>query len=181
MAVYIVYVNSPIAGTIQGLSTYCDDATEHLTCGGYPWVNPVDVGGSGNLYLRVNYPNVRSIRTWVGPGCCGDKPCATSDMKRIVTVELWDDSNARCYYMGSVKYGHVANPQVVDNTVYNLTSGTKLLGAVPADAFCAGCFEHQHSHMEIVGGQVISLLGCDDTVSSSTNIYRFTWSDNPPC
>ncbi len=196
MAQYTVYVRNPIetGGRITAVDKYClepydpvctgsdPDPDHHLTC--RLWSYPVDVDGSEGqgLYLRVNYPNVRNIKTFVESRCCGDKACATAQMKQTVTVDLYGGAGAACYYMGSVMFGHVASPTVQDKQVYAVpASGVMKLGQVPS-GYCALCYEGAHSHMEISGGtRVATLPCCNATINSSTNIYKFTWMDNPPC
>ncbi len=202
MTIYTVYVKSPIAGTISGRANYCTDNLPgtpypdpictgslgtHLPCMG--WSNPVDVGGSGSLYLRVNYPNVRSIRTTVKPACClnsiYDTCSSIANYRQVVVVDLYGGADGLCYYMGSVMYGHVASPAVVDKGLYVVpASGQILLGTVPSGSCVIDpqhkCFTAPHSHMEVTGGTVVAPC-CGASVSGSTNIYKFTWSNNPPC
>jgi hypothetical protein len=174
------YVRSPISGTITGRDKYCGcpgvcngNGSNHSTCRG--WASPVDIGGSGNLVLRVNYPTVQSIKTLIGDQCCCD-PCP-DEYERTVTVELYGQPNAACY-IGSVMYGHVSNPQVNHNTIYNLTSGNKTLGTVPGGSCnsCAfgSCYTGAHSHMERLGGTTVAPCCCTG-VTGSTNIYKWTF------
>lgn len=173
------YVRSPISGCITGRTQYCCGACTggdvcsgscgtHGTCVG--WSSPVDIAGSGGLYLRVNYPTVRSIRTIVELRCCSSS-CANK-YRRTIKVELYAQSNAVCY-IGSVMYGHVDGPLVSSNTVYNLSSSSKQLGTVPSGS-CGGCYTGPHSHMERSGGST-SAPCCAASVSTSTNIYSWTF------
>lgn len=186
MAIITVYVRSPISGFITGRTNYCKypygsdvclgSGGVHGTCIGGS--SPIDIGGSGSLNLHVNYPNILSIRTFVEIRCCPST--YGNDYRRTITVELYGKSNGLCY-VGSVKYAHVASPAVSNNTLYNLTSGTKLLGAVPAGN-PGSCYTGPHSHMERVGGSVMPTgLCCGATVNSSTNVYKYTWDNALPC
>ncbi|MDP2362723.1 MAG: hypothetical protein Q8M94_03020 [Ignavibacteria bacterium] len=181
MATITVFVRSPISGYITGRTKYCIPLSQggdpvctgsgnpHNSCAG--GVTPVDIGGSGSLYLRVNYPNVLSIRTFIALPCCPGQP---DNYRRAITVELYGKSNGVCY-IGSVRYAHVASPAVSHNTLYNLSSGSKLLGTVPTGS-AGSCYSGPHSHMERTGGVTVAPC-CGATVSTSTNIYRYTWDD----
>jgi hypothetical protein len=183
MAVITVYVRSPISGYITGRDKYCvandtvcnGSGNPHGRCRG--WSSPVDIGGSGSLYLRVNYPNVRSVVTYVELRCCAGTTCG-NNFKRTITVELYGRVDGLCY-IGSVMYGHVSSPAVSNGETYNLTSGSLLLGTVTSGS-CSGCSTGPHSHMERSGGSVVAPC-CGAAVSTSTNIYRFTWDNALPC
>lgn len=181
------YVRSPISnGCISGKTQYCCGVCDgdvcngscgaHGTCAG--GTSPVDIayiGGSLDLYLRVNYPTIRSIKTFVELRCC---PGCANQYRRTIKVELYECPNA-IYYIGSVMYAHVDNPQVSNNTVYNLTSSSKWLGTVPAGA-CGGCYTGRHSHMERSGGSTIAPC-CAVGVTTSTNIYSWTFTPHAYC
>jgi hypothetical protein len=124
------------------------------------------------LFLRVNYPTVRSVVAWVELRCC-NAGCG-DNFRRTITLDLYAQANAICY-IGSVMYGHIVNPLVANGQTYNLTSSSLQIGTVPAGA-CGGCYTGPHSHMERLGG--VSLAPCCCTaVTSSTNIYK--WDFNP--
>ncbi len=184
MALVTVYVRGPISGTITGRNKYCTFPYASDVCNGsgsnhgtyMSSSNPVDIGGSGNINLRVNYPNVLSIVTYVSLSCCSSS--YEDNYRRMVTVELYGKSNGACY-MGSVRFGHVASPAVTNGTLYNLSSGTKLIGTVPSGN-PGNCYTGAHSHMERSGGSVVAPC-CGATVSSSTNIYKFTWDNGIAC
>lgn len=176
------YVQSPIGGYISGRTNYCcvvnnvcsdgsctGSCSPHGTCKG--WSSPVDIGGSGSLYLRVNYPTVRSIVTWVEFKCCSSYP---DDIRRTITVDLYYQQNAVCY-IGSVMFGHISSPQVGNGVTYNLTSSTKWIGNVPT-GYTGGCYTGPHSHMERFGGSTLAPCCCQ-TVYTSTNIY--SWAFDP--
>lgn len=182
------YVRSPFYGCITGKTQYCCDQCEnpddvcdgscgnHDTCVGGS--QPIDIaGGAVDLYLRVNYPNVRSLKTFVEIRCCNGTGCADR-YRRTIKVELYECPNA-IYYIGSVMYAHVDNPQVSNNTVYNLTSSSKKIGTVPSGS-CAGCTSGPHTHMERSGGTRVAPC-CGIYVTTSTNIYRWTYTPHAYC
>lgn len=183
MTLVTVYVRSPISGYITGRNNYCNggdpacngSGAVHGTCRG--WSNPVDIGGSGNLYLRVNYPNVRRVVTYVELRCCSTS--YGSDYRRTVTAELYGLNDTGYCYVGSVMYGHVKSPAVSNGATYDLTSGSLKIGTVPSGNPGA-CFTGPHSHMERSGGSVVAPC-CGGTVSTSTNIYKFTWDNAQVC
>ena len=188
MAIVTVYVRSPFSGCITGRNNYCNgncsnpdgncngSGNQHGTCRG--WSNPVDIGGSGNVYLRVNYPNVRRAITYIGLHCCGSASCG-DNFKRTISVEVYGLNNAGYCYIGTVMYGHVSNPAVTNGGIYNLTSSILLLGTATTGS-CTGCSTGAHSHMERLGGSVVAPC-CGATVTTSTNIYKFTWDNAQVC
>ena len=177
------YVRSPINGCITGRTQYCcggcagdvcsGSCGAHGTCVG--GTSPVDIGGSGDIYLRVNYPTVKSIKTVVQLRCCTG--CADK-YRRTIKVELYECPGA-IYYIGAVMYAHVDNPQVANNWVYDLTSSSKKLGTAPSGS-CGGCYTGPHSHMERSGGSTIAPC-CAVGVSTSTNIYSWTFTPHTHC
>ena len=187
MTIITVYVRSPISGCITGRNNYCNgncsnpDSTctgsgnTHGTC--MSSTSPVDIGGTGTINLRVNFPNVLSVITYINLVCCSTT--YANDYRRMVTVELYGKSNGKCF-IGKVRYGHVANPSVANNTIYNLpTSGVLALGTVPSGS-PGSCYTGAHSHMERSGSTGSTLAPCcGTTVSSSSNIYKFTWDNSP--
>lgn len=186
MAIVTAYVMASISGFITGRDQYCKPLNQggdvcngsqgqgvHGTC--LSSSNPVDIGGSGSIYLRVNYPNVSSIVTYVALACCSSM---SDNYRRMVTVELYGRTNGVCY-MGSVRFGHVASPAVSNGTLYNLTSGSKLIGTVPSGE-TSGCYTGAHSHMERVSGSVVAPC-CGITVTTATNIYKYTWDNGIVC
>jgi hypothetical protein len=71
-------------------------------------------------------------------------------------------------------YAHVKWPAVANGQVYNLTSGTKLLGNVPGSS-CGSCYTGAHSHMERWGGSINgNLCCCVPCTKGSTTIYTWT-------
>ena len=181
-----VYVYSPADGIITGRANYCGspcdadpctgDHGTHGTCKG--WSSPVDIDAydGEELKLYVNYPTVKSIKTLVQYECCCD---AQNKYGRAIIVELYAKQNAVCY-IGSVLYGHVDNPQVTNNAVYNLSSSSKTLGYAPGGTYSCGgstCYSGSHSHMERHGGATVAPCCCTDTVKGSTSIYKFIFSD----
>jgi len=154
------YVRSPISGCISGRDNYCAvEAGEtccncgdvchgpggpHGSCAGGS--SRVDIcGGAGSaIKLRVNYPTIKSIQTWVstsgGPECCDGTGCA-AQYKRTIKVDLFMEPNQEIYF-GTVLYGHVNNPKVSNGQMINLASSTN------------NC--------------------CCISVSTSSNIYSFT-------
>jgi len=161
----------------NGVGDICNGSCgNHGTCVG--GTSPVDIartGGSWNLYLRVNYPTVKSIKTYVELRCCTG--CATK-YRRTIKVKLYQCPNA-IGYIGTVMYAHVDNPQVAHNKVYNLTSSSKKLGTMPTGS-CGGCYTGPHSHMERSGGST-SAPCCATDVSTSTKIYSWTFTPFPVC
>jgi len=171
-----VYVYSPVDGIITGRSNYCipcpapcsGDQGTHSTCRG--WSSPVDVDAVDNEQV-VLYVNslVKSIRTFVENRCCS--AACGNDYRRAITVELYGQLNANCL-IGSVMYGHVSNPQVTHNTVYNLAGTSKILGNAPGGN-CGTCYTGSHTHMERSGGSTVAPCCCVDTVKGSTAIYKW--------
>lgn len=141
------------------------------------WSDPVDIGGTGALNLNVNYPNVRRVTINIGSQCCSS--CSDSNVKRTVTANLYGLNNTGYCYVGSVMYGHVASPTVLDGATYDLTSGSLRIGTVP-NVQCGGCYTGAHSHMERSGGTVLAPC-CSGSVSTSTRIYKFTWDNAQAC
>lgn len=176
------YVYSPLTGKIRGRENYCCDPCNPTPCTGAcdahgtcnNWSSPVDVSGTGDIYLYVNYSTVRSIRTVIDYKCCSSG--AGDDYRRIVKVDLYGDVNAICH-IGSLLYGHVSNVAVGNNQVYNLTSGSKLIGTVPGGT-SGTCYQGGHSHMERLGGSTIAPCCCADAYAGTTAIYRW---DFPAC
>lgn len=171
-----VFVYSPVGGIITGRANYClpcpapcdGDQGAHSTCVG--WSSPVDIDANDNetIYLYAS-TLVKSIRTLIELECCCT--CGNNDYCRAIKVELYGLFNAECL-IGSVLYGHVANPQVTHNTVYNASS--KLLGYAPPCNGCGcGCYTGSHSHMERSGGSTVAPCCCVDTTKGSTAIYRW--------
>ncbi len=181
-----VYVYSPADGIITARDDYCGspcdadpctgDHGTHATCKG--WSSPVDIDAydGEEIKLYVNYPTVKSIKTLVEYECCCNDQ---NKYGRAIIVELYALRDAQCY-IGSVLYGHIDNPQVTHNTVYNLSSSSKRLGYAPAGAHSCGgstCYSGSHSHMERLGGQTVAPCCCTDTVKGSTPIYKFIYSN----
>jgi len=184
MATVTAYVRSPISGHITGRTYYCTTPSDPYCYGNpsngthYPchsgWYHPVDIGGTGTLYLYVNYPNVSSVITWVSLLCCSSS--CDSSLRRMITVDLYGRSNGRCY-IGSVAYGHVNTVYVSNGVLYNLSGSSLRLGTVTTVTGC-GCSDGAHSHMEATGSTLSCIAPCcGATVSTSTNIYQFTWND----
>ncbi len=187
MTIYTTYVYGPLsnAGSVSGRQFYCVRPTdtcvgsdaEHVPCGS-GWIREyaVDIAASGDIYLRAT--NVKSIRTYIETTCCGCG-CSTN-FCRLIKVELYGKVNGGCY-MGSVGFGHVMNPQVAHGALYNYTNPFKL-GTANTDnggcgaGCCSGCSSGIHSHMQVMGGSIVAPC-CNATVTSGTQIYRFTWND----
>lgn len=179
------YVYSPVDGIITGRGNYCGipcdnnpctgDHGVHGTCKG--WSSPVDVDAQDNesvvLYMNTA---VQSIITWIQNVCCCT--CGRAGYCRAIVVDLYGEPNGHCY-IGSVLYGHVGNPQVVNGQLYNSGLNGKQLGTAPAgDGTCA-CYSGSHSHMERSGGATDAPCCCTDTVKGSTRIYH--WDFTIPC
>lgn len=175
------FVYAPVGGQITGRTKYCvcpgdscsGSGSNHSTCKG--WSTPVDIAGTGIITLFVNYPTVRSIITLVELKCC----CAAcaDQYERTITVKLYALQNADGF-IGSVMYGHVANPQVVHNMMYNLTSSSRDLGSVPTGSCSCGpftCFSGPHCHMEQSGGVSGAPCCCVTANRGSTSIYQWSY------
>lgn len=184
MTVVTVYVYSPIAsGTITGRTKYCvsgnstctGSGSTHYGCRG--WADRVDVGGSGALYLRVNYPNARRVITYIGSQCCPS--CGNIDVKRTVTADIYGLNNTGYCYIGSVMYGHVGSPTVSNGQIHDLTSGSLRIGSAP-NTQCGDCYTGAHSHMERLYGSVVAPC-CWGPATSTTRIYKFTWDNAQVC
>lgn len=174
-------VRAPVGGQITGRTKYCvcpgdtcsGSGNNHNTCRG--WSSPVDIAGTGTITLFVNYPTVRSIITSVELKCC----CAdcADQYERTITVKLYALPDADGF-IGSVMYGHVANPQVNHNWMYNLDSSSMDLGSVPGGSCNAcnfACYTGPHCHMERSGGATIAPCCCLNATRGSTNIYQWSF------
>jgi len=177
------YVYAPVSGSITGRNRYCtgscacdgDGSTHHACASGCSnpqtcdWHDPVDIGTGGatpGIYLYVS-SGVQSIRTFVQYLCCSS---SQNDYGRAVTVELYAQPNAVCY-IGTLKFGHVAFPQVEDNHVYNI-SGSRKIGTVVGGSF-DNCYSGPHSHMERYDGETRAPCCCAAVTAGSTPIYRW--------
>lgn len=181
------YVKAPISGTITGKANYCicpcetcsGCGNDHAECQG--WSSPIDVGGDGpNIFLYVNYPTVRSVRTYVEYECCCNE---LNDHGRTITVELYAEPNLECY-IGAVMFGHIADPAVGNGQTYNLTSSSLKLGEVVQDDYeeCGGgivCYDGEHVHMEMSGGQEVAPCCCTSVSAGSDSIYKWDFSACP--
>jgi hypothetical protein len=187
MTVVTVYVKSPISGSITGRTYYCTQPGPDPDCYGTSsngthyscmsgWYYPVDISGTGTLYLNVNYPNVLSVITWVSLICCGSG-CDAS-LRRIITVELYGRQYGRCY-IGSIEYGHVNSVYITNGATYNLTSGSLSLGTVSQVSGCS-CSTGAHAHMAVntSNSQTPQAPCCGGSVTTATNIYKFTWDNS---
>lgn len=186
------YVRSPFGSDacISATKKYCNhscqggdpcdgNGNDHGVCAGGATGTSIDVAyisGSLDVYLRVNYPTVKSIKTFVGLTCCSG---CDDKFRRRIKVELYQCPDAMGL-IGTVFYAHIESPQVNDNTIYNLTSSSKILGTAPAAGGC-GCYGGYHSHMERSGGATLSGICCASPVSSSTNIYSWTFTPLSSC
>ncbi len=183
------YVYAPISGTITGRDYYCTDdlgcrcpgscsgcLSTHVPCKG--WASPVDIAGTGSVYLYVNTA-VRKVQTWVELRCCssGDG----TDYRQAITVDLYVYNNGKYCYVGSVMYGHVANAQVQNGAWYDLSSsGGKLkLGDVPGGKLW--CYSGPHTHMERYLGEVVAPCCCASVQAGTTVIYRFYYNEGYAC
>lgn len=182
------YVRSPFSteSCISAKVKYCNNGCQggdpcpgngnnHGVCAGGATGSAVDVaiiaGGSYAVSLRVNYPTVKSIKTFVSLTCCGG---CVDKFRRRIKVELYQCLDA-VGLIGTVFYAHIESPSVDDNVVYNLSSSTKPLGTAPAPGGC-GCYGGPHSHMERLGGSTPATICCALHVFSSTNIYSWTFT-----
>ncbi len=170
MTLITAYVRAGLSGSITGLDTYCPSPTHHACRESSLFTTPVDIGGPGDVYLRVNYPNVASIRTTRSLSCCGGISGCPDVLKSYVTVELYGRSNGQCF-IGTVGYGHIENP--VSDGLHNLLSGEFKLGTASPDHSCI-CSTGSHSHMEQKGGSRLALT-CGQVITTSTNIFSFQY------
>lgn len=188
------YVYAPISGRITGRDNYCineqrqcdsdpcgGDHGAHKKCKG--WASPIDIGATGQIYLYVNYPTVKKIQTWVEyKCCCGEQ---NSDYARTITVDLYVYDNGKYCYVGSVMYGHVKNPQVLNGAWYDLTRGDKYLGDIPGGTYTCNefsCYGGAHSHMERSLGETAGPLCCCTSVAAGTTaIYRYYYNPGFTC
>ncbi len=180
------WVYSPAGGIITGRTYYCGcgicdgTGTLHGIC--KPgWTAPIDVDSNDNeeIYLYVNYPTVKSIRTLREYECCCNN---ANNFGRVIIVELYSETNGVGCFIGGVLYGHIANPAVSHNTIYNLSSSSKKLGTSPAGSWSCGgssCYSGSHVHMERSGGTTVAPCCCVDTTKGSTKIYEYIF--NTPC
>jgi hypothetical protein len=86
---------------------------------------------------------------------------------------LWSPDSRYLLFLRSARQGE-------PYPIYNLTSSSKKLGTAPAAGGC-GCYGGYHSHMERSGGTTLSGICCATSVSSSTNIYSWTFTPINPC
>lgn len=169
------YVYAPIGGTITGRGNYCGvpcdndpcggDHGAHSTCKG--WLSPIDIGGTGDINLYVNYPTINGIFTLVEYECCNNDQ---NNYGRAITVELYSGET----YVGAVMYGHVANPTVTHNRFYALTSNSKKLGTVVGGVF-GTCYTGAHVHLERSGGVTQAPCCCATATRGTTILYRWVF------
>ncbi|GEM_PF-966241 len=176
------YIYSPISGVITGYLNYCicpcnfctGCGSEHVKCcvraPECNWTSPVDIAGMGpDIYLFVN-SYVQSVRTYLRYFCCDGQ---NNDYSRVVIVELFSEPNANGY-IGRVKYGHVGNPTVEDNRIYNLWPYYTLkLGTILMSQY-GRCYTGPHIHLEVnSNNNAQSLVCCCTNVSAKTTaIYK---------
>lgn len=178
------YVYAPIGGIITGRENYCGfpcdnnpctgDHGTHSTCKS-GWLSPVDIAGTGSIYLYVNYPTVKSVKTFIEFECCCN---VQNDYGRIIKVLLYGKQNSECY-IGMVVFGHINSPAVSNNQLYNLTSNQLRLGqTVGGSHNCNGitCYSGTHVHMERWGGQTIAPCCCASAVKGGTPIYQWNFA-----
>ena len=180
------YVRSPFGSSacISGKTQYCCGACQgddcngtcgtHGVCAGGATGSAVDVAyisGSYDVYLRVNIPTVKSIKTFVSLTCCGG---CVDKFRRRIKVELYQCPDA-VGLIGTVFYAHIESPSVGDNTIYNLGSSSKKLGTAAVSPPACWCISGPHSHMERTGGSTLAPC-CAVGVTSSTNIYSWTFT-----
>jgi hypothetical protein len=178
-------LKSPVTGTVTGKAVYCQcpgdvcagSGATHGSCNGGSSKYDIDAGDGEAIKLRVNYPTVKSIETWVytsgAAACCESTSCA-SKFKRTIVVDLFSqvDANAGSY-IGTVLYGHIDNPVVSHGQVINLSSGVFTLGYA-ASGSCTGCSTGSHVHMEKWGGSANSYCCCT-TVTTSNVLYSWNF------
>ncbi len=191
------YVYAPVSGTITGLDQYCScvgSTKPHPRCCcdqlcRDQWYNPVDIGTHRQtpsiwLYFSIG---IRSIRTFIRYLCCDGCSGQQHDYSRTVIVELYAEPNAVCY-IGAVKFGHVAFPQVQDGQIYNFSGATSIKigyvvgGDYPPNCKNEGkecCYTGPHVHMERSGGERVAPPCCATVSEGTTPIYR--WYYQTPC
>lgn len=188
MSIY-AYVYAPIGGRITGRVNYCrcnpsnydpsctGSGSSHLPCKG--WVDPVDIAGTGTIYLVVNYPTVRKVHTRIEYQCCCRN---SSDYARAITVDLFIYTNGQHCYVGSVMYGHIGNPMVPNDHDIYLNSSWLPLGQFLSGTYsCNGlmCYTGAHVHMERFGGETLAPCCCASVSQGTTPIYRFLYTRCP--
>lgn len=186
MTTKTTYVYGPFSntGSVTGRTYYCnypDDClgtgVQHSPCGsGWITSSAVDISQTGYIYLRAT--NVMSIKTYIQSVCCGGS--CSANFSRLIKIELYGKANGGCY-MGSVGFGHIMSPQVGNGILYNYTNPF-LIGTANNDdggcgaGCCSGCSGGIHAHMQMMGGTIVAPC-CNGSVTSGTQIYRFTWDD----
>lgn len=204
------YVYAPISGRITGRDYYCKCpdctgncsgcTTAHGRCKG--WASPIDIEGTGpSIYLYVNYPTVRRVQTWVEYKCCCQE--TNNNYARSITVDLYVYDNGKYCYVGSVMYGHVANPTVGNGQWIDLSSNRLKLGEVPTGCYlckscpdqcgcptcscpnpscnCWVCYTGPHAHLERYLGETVAPCCCMDVAEGTTAIYRFYYNAGYAC
>lgn len=174
------YVYSPVTGIITGRTKYCVSCSDGDTCTGSGnnhgacsccgGSSPVDVDTSDNGAVRFysNSAAVKSFRTLVyASGCCS--PCGNGDINRTIKVQMYGFPDGTCY-IGGVVYAHIANPQVIHNTLY--IGSSKLLGYAPGGN--CGCYAGSHSHIERIGGSNYQIPCCCNQAYAGVTAF-YTW------
>lgn len=182
------YVYAPISGTISGRDNYCDCRNCPSTCNGCGnphspcknWASPVDIAGMGAIYLYVNYPTVRRVQVWVEYRCCNSQQ--NNDYARTITVDLYVYDNGKHCYVGSVMYGHVANPTVQNGQWIDLSSSQLKLGDMVApNPNYSYCYSGWHVHLERFLGEVVAPCCCNSVTAGTTPIYRYYYNAGYAC
>lgn len=213
------YVYAPISGIVTGRDYYCNCPACYGNCSGClnahgrckNWSSPIDIAGTGStcptpgsICLYVNYPTVRRVRTWVEYLCCCKEP--NNSYARSITVDLYIYDNGKYCYVGSVMYGHVANPTVSNGQWIDLTSRSYKLGDIVGgcylckscpnpsdqcncptcscsnrDCRCTVCYSGSHVHLERYLGETVAPCCCVDVAQGTTAIYRFYYNPGYTC
>jgi hypothetical protein len=181
------YVYAPISGTVTGRDSYCSCPCGNCNgCGSAHgrcknWASPIDIAGTGSIYLYVNYPTVRRVQTWVEYKCCCQE--TNNSYARSITVDLYVYDNGKYCYVGSVMYGHIANPTVNNGQWIDLTSSSLKLGDVIGGTYTCTftCYSGAHVHLERNLGETVAPCCCASVTAGTTAIYRFYYNAGSAC
>ncbi len=137
----LYYIGAPVGGSVNALSLYCIDDTNHL---GRLFSKRIDVGADEDdpVVFYGGSNDIRSIvTTRIGGGCVCDES-TPPPYSEGVQVEFFDAPDGLGVKIGEIYYHHLAN-RVADGT-YNQYE--KTVGTAPAGELC--CYEGAHSHFE---------------------------------
>jgi len=160
-------------------SAYAKIWAGHVACSGGSLLTDISKYGSAgtSIKLYVNYPTVKSIQFIRVDNCCS----CNDNTRHAGIVELYREANKTCY-IGSILYGHLANPAA--SYWQNLTGGyVGVLGSIVSTPGSCSCYTGEHVHLEVWGpaqGTVTRLVTNNQSVSQGTTpIYKWDFTGCP--